>query len=212
MLSPPTKGGWMGVKASCAMLLCPLAAGVAAEGRRLESTDWLKLRSVATVRLSPDASRIAYSVEARDRPGRPYKQLWLMTVADGKSARVGGETDAGDDPAWSPDGRHLAFNGTLSGRKGLWVVAPDGSEPRFLAEVVGTNSPLTFEGAAIAWSPDSRRIAFVSATPGPEAEAASGDPVVITRYKYKPDAREGLTRFGDNRRRHIFLVDLADGV
>ena len=38
---------------------------------------------------------------------------------------------------------------------------------------------------------------------------AGGDPVVITRYLYKPAASEGLTRFNDNRRLHIFLVDVA---
>ena len=39
----------------------------------------------------------------------------------------------------------------------------------------------------------------------------AADPMVITRYLYKPDASEGLTRFNDNRRRHIFLVDLDSG-
>jgi dipeptidyl aminopeptidase/acylaminoacyl peptidase len=32
--------------------------------------------------------------------------------------------------------------------------------------------------------------------------------VVITRYLYKPTASEGSTRFNDNRRAHIFVVDL----
>ncbi len=33
--------------------------------------------------------------------------------------------------------------------------------------------------------------------------------MVITRYLYKPDAGEGLTRFNDNQRLHIFVVDIA---
>ena len=61
------------------------------------------------------------------------------------------------------------------------------------------------------WSPDGKRLAFVSATPGPETADASGDPVVITRYLYKPDAAEGMTRFNDNRRLHLFVVDVASG-
>jgi len=32
---------------------------------------------------------------------------------------------------------------------------------------------------------------------------------VITRYLYKPDAGEGMTRFNDNQRLHIFIVDSA---
>ena len=33
--------------------------------------------------------------------------------------------------------------------------------------------------------------------------------MVITRYLYKPTASEGRTRFNDNRRQHVFVVDLA---
>jgi dipeptidyl aminopeptidase/acylaminoacyl peptidase len=33
--------------------------------------------------------------------------------------------------------------------------------------------------------------------------------MVITRYLYKPDAGEGMTRFNDNQRLHIFVVDLT---
>ena len=33
--------------------------------------------------------------------------------------------------------------------------------------------------------------------------------MVITRYLYKPTAIEGLTRFNDNKRLHLYVVDLA---
>ena len=64
-------------------------------------------------------------------------------------------------------------------------------------------------GKRIAWSPDSKYIAFVNAVPGPETTEATGDPVVIRRYLYKPDADEGYTRFNDNKRLHIFLADVS---
>ena len=162
------------------------------------------------VQLSPDGARVAYTVTTYDGPGRPGRQLFVMTLADGRSVRLGGEETA-SSPQWSPDGRLIAFKGTAEGRRGLVVARPDGTGLRFLAETSGTNSPLHLRGATVAWSPDSKRIAFVSATPGPETEAGQRRPVVITRYLYKPDAEEGLTRFNDNRRRHIFLVDAAGG-
>ena len=192
------------------LLACLSATPVCAQARRLESADLLRMRSVDSVRLSPDGARIAYTVATNDQPGRPQRQLFVMTVADARSVRLGGREPA-SAPEWSPDGRLIAFKGAVEGKKGLAVSRPDGSGLRFLAEMTGTNSPLTFEGRAIAWSPDSKRIAFVSATPGPETALASGDPVVITRYLYKPDAEEGLTRFNDNRRRHIFIVDVDGG-
>jgi dipeptidyl aminopeptidase/acylaminoacyl peptidase len=195
--------------ALCCLAACCAAA--AAEARPLQSADYYKLRSVAAVALSPDGTRVAYSVESNDAPGRPYRQLWVASLADGKSSRIGGENDRGGEPYWSPDGRWIAWSGRVGGRSGLHVAHPDGNGLRFLAETRGTNSPLTFEGRGIAWSPDSTRIAFVTTTPGPETDEASGDPMVITRYLYKPDADEGETRFNDNRRRHVFVVDLAGG-
>jgi dipeptidyl aminopeptidase/acylaminoacyl peptidase len=176
---------------------------------RLQSSDLLQLRSVATVQLSPDATRVAYTVENNDGPGRPYTQLWIMTLADGKTIRLGGEKEPSGDPLWSPDGRWVAYRGRAAGKAGLVLSRPDGTETRFVAEITGTNAPLPGSGRTVAWSPDSKQIAFVSSVPGPESAAANGDPMVITRYLYKPDAAEGMTHFNDNRRLHLFLVDIA---
>src|SRR5438445_4478622 len=199
-----------GLASALTLVIGVSAASANGQTRRLDSADLLRMRAVDSVRLSPDGARIAYTVVTQDQPGRPQRQLFVMTVADGRSVRLGGNEPA-STPEWSPDGRLVAFKGTVGGKKGLTVSRPDGSGLRFLGEMTGTNSPLTFEGRTIAWSPDSKRIAFVSATPGPETALAGGDPVVITRYLYKPDAEEGLTRFNDNRRRHIFIVDVEGG-
>lgn len=188
-----------------------LPSGTSAAARRLESGDLLKLRTVRVVRVSPDGARVAYAVSHNDRPGRPYCQLHVTTLADGKSARVSEDVGCGSTLAWSPDSSGIAFEGKSGEKSGLHLVRPDGSGGRFLAEMKGTNSPLTHEGASITWSPDGRSIAFVSTTPGPETAEATGDPVVITRYKYKPDFWVGDTRFSDNRRRHIFIADVQGG-
>jgi Tol biopolymer transport system component len=201
----------LGIKIFLITVLAAQVPDSSAQARRLQSSDYLKLRSVTAVDLSPDGTRVAYVVERYDRPGRPLEQLWIMAVADGKAVRILGEADAAARPRWSPDGRWLAFEGANAGRAGLWVARGDGTDARFLAAMVGTNSPLTYEGDRIAWAPDSTRVAFVSATPGPETELANGDPVVITRYLYKPDYSEGSTRFNDNRRRHIFIVSREGG-
>lgn len=175
----------------------------------LQSADLLKLRSVAEVKLSPDGSRIAYTVINNNGDARPYSQLWLMTVADGKSTKLGSGKEGSSNPEWSPDGQWIAYDGKLGDKSGLIVARADGSNAKFLAPLQGTNSPLPSTGKSIAWSPDGKRIAFVTAVPGPETQNATGDPVVITRYLYKPDDSEGFTRFNDNRRVHIFVVDVA---
>jgi dipeptidyl aminopeptidase/acylaminoacyl peptidase len=188
-----------------------ILATVALAASVLGSDVYTKLRAVGSVALSPDGGKVAYSVVHNDGDGRPYRQLWIASLGGGRHIPVGGDDDRGGEPFWSPDGRAIAFAGKIAGKDGLHLVNSDGTGIRFLAEVQGTNSALTYEGNAIAWSPDSRRIAYVSTTPGPETGLASGDPMVITRYKYKPDYSEGMTRFNDNRRRHVFLADLATG-
>ena len=54
------------------------ATSTPAQTTGLRSADLLRMRSVGTVALSPDATRIAYTVEYRDKPGRPYSQIWVM--------------------------------------------------------------------------------------------------------------------------------------
>jgi dipeptidyl aminopeptidase/acylaminoacyl peptidase len=191
----------------CAPGLLAIAPFGGAQG--LGSGDLSRLRSVGGVALSPDGKRVAYTITMRDRPGRPYSQLWVMDLAAQKSVRVGGDKESGDDPLWSADGKWLAFYGGQGEKSGLLVARPDGSDITFLASQNGTNSPLPGIGKEAAWSPDSKQIAFISSTPGEGAAEAGGDPMVITRYLYKPDAGEGMTRFNDNQRLHIFAVDVA---
>ena len=164
------------------------------------SSDLYKLHSASEAELSPDGSRIAYSVMNNDQPGRPYSQTWILNLDTRQSTRLG----RASSPRWSPNGQWLAYQ---TG-EGLAISRPNGAGAVLLAPISGTNHPLPGSGERLSWSPDSKSIAFVSSTPGAEPDA-NGDPMVITRYLYKPTASEGLTRFNDNRRMHIFIVDVA---
>jgi len=191
------------------MLIFICGAAVRAQGIGLVASDYQKLRSVGQAEISADGKLIAYTIVRYDRPGRPWGQLWVMDVASKKSVRVGAENEGSGGAVWSPDGKWIAYMGAAEGKNGLAIVHPDGTGATFLAEVMDTNAPLPSTGASVTWSPDSKQIAFISAMPGPETKDASGDPMVITRYMYKPDAGEGNSHFNDNRRLHIFVVDVA---
>jgi dipeptidyl aminopeptidase/acylaminoacyl peptidase len=195
--------------AGALLVLAASAARLDAQPPGLRSADLYQLASVGDVQLSPDGTRVAYTVIRSDRPGRPYSHVWIMDVATERSTRLGADGEAVSGARWSPDGRSIAYFGRQGDRTGILVSHLDGSAPVFLAPVESTNHPLPSAGERLAWSPDGSRIAFVSATPGPETDDANGDPMVITRYLYKPTASEGLTRFNDNRRLHVFVVDVA---
>ncbi len=203
----------MSRRLAIAVILVLALDAVASAQARLQSGDFLKLRSVGAVQWSPDGTRIAYTVTSNDGPGGPYSQLWLLTVATGQSARVGDEASRGSQPLWSPDGRVAGLS-----RHRRRQVRPDRLRRRRLgAHLEGrrrsapTAARSRIPGATLSWSPDSKTLAFVHATPGPETADATGDPILITRYLYKPTASEGNTRFNDNRRLHIFLLDVAAG-
>ena len=88
----------------CATLAFVLAHGHA-DARPLSSADLSKMRSVSSVSLSPDGTRVAHVVESNGPTGRPYRQLYMAILPSGEARRVGGEADRIGGASWSPDGR-----------------------------------------------------------------------------------------------------------
>lgn len=168
--------------------------------------DLHRLQSVGDVEVSPSGTHVAYTIVRNTDPGRPQATLTIRNLVTGATHDL---PRGASGPRWAPGGRQLAYLGPTPDGYGLVVSEADGSGARLVAKVEGTNHPLPSSGASVAWAPDGRRLAYISSTPGPEHEGANGDPMVITRYLYKPTAGEGLTRFNDNRRTHIFVAEVG---
>jgi dipeptidyl aminopeptidase/acylaminoacyl peptidase len=177
----------------------------------LTPEDLLRLRAVGEVALSPDGRRVAYTVTNQDGPRRPYSQTFILTLDGGATVSLSVGKESSSSPRWSPDGARIAYSGSVGEQSGLVVANADGSGKRFLHKMGSTNAPLPSTGNTFDWSPDGRQIVFVDTVPGPETKDVDGDPIVITRYLYKPEAGEGNSRLNDNLRLHLFVVDVASG-
>lgn len=122
---------------------------------------------------APDGRRVAFLQELIHEPWANFDgaRRLVTLAADGGNARVLVEHDSHDQetglvlhqPAWSPDGRRLAF-AAAAGRTqvGLYTVPVDGAAPRRLRFL----RPLATTMSAPAWSPDGRRLAFASVEDG----------------------------------------------
>ncbi len=72
---------------------------------------------------SPDGKRIAV---VSDHEGQP--DLYVVSVADGKVARLTQDAAIEVGPTWSPDGQQLAYAAGQGADGGLYVVKADGSD------------------------------------------------------------------------------------
>jgi Tol biopolymer transport system component len=114
----------------------------------------------ATPEWSPDGSRLVVS-----RRSAGGADLWVIDVASGEERRLIRTEKPESEPAWSPDGRAIAFVRTEArGGDEIYAVRPNGRGLKRL-----TRSPHNDGGPA--WSPDATQIAFVRHDDG-RAEAA----------------------------------------
>src|SRR6185295_19154086 len=132
----------------------------------MQPEDLYAIKDVTDAQISPEGSRVVFTVSetAADR-SRSITQLWIVPTAGGEPKRL--VAVEGSTPRWSPDGRMIAFYAARDGQNGLWVVSPEGGEAQKLTPVRRTNFFLTHAGESFVWSPDSRRIAFLSAPENP---------------------------------------------
>ena len=87
---------------------------------------------------------IAYVTALPDDPA-----VFVADADGGNEERLTGHEEISGDPAWSPDGKRIAF--TRESEDGIFVIELDGGAPRRLTR---------FGGSGPAWSPDGERIVF----------------------------------------------------
>lgn len=103
---------------------------------------------------SPDGQWLAYETYIND-----HFEIFLLSVSNPSDPPIhlAGGPDSSHSPAWSPQGRQIAFVSNRYGDDDIWLAALDQVENRF----TNLSNSLEIQQSNPAWSPDGQNLAWV---------------------------------------------------
>ncbi|HEX4379433.1 MAG TPA: hypothetical protein VH022_05340, partial [Candidatus Acidoferrum sp.] len=168
--------------------------------------DMMKLHRVAEPAVSPDGKWVVYTVATPDMDAnRSASNIWLVSTESGAPIQL---TQSGKDssPAWSPDGKLIAFLSSRAGESQVYLLSMDGGEAHPWTSV-STGVDL------VKWSPDGKTLAFTSGVYPDCKDDACNKKRDEEKEKSKVQAHvaEHLlfrhwTHWNDGKRSHLFVM------
>jgi dipeptidyl aminopeptidase/acylaminoacyl peptidase len=177
--------------------------------RPMTFDDMMKLHRLSGASVSRDGKWVAYTVSTPDmEANRNVSNVWIIAANGGEATQV---TQGGRDnsPAWSPDGKTLAF---LSGRDGtsqVYLLSMEAGEAKKLTHA-STGADLFH------WSPDGQSIAFTSSVypdckddPCNAKRDEENDKSKVKAHIYDHLLYRHWDHWSDGKRSHLFVVAVA---
>jgi dipeptidyl aminopeptidase/acylaminoacyl peptidase len=170
--------------------------------------DLIKLHRVGGAAISNDGKWVAYSVSTPDvDANRSVSNVWIVSASGGTPTQVS-EGGRDNSPAWSPDGKTLAFLSARDGNSQVYLLSMDGGEAKKLTKL-STGADLFH------WSPDGKTIAFTSSVYPDCADDACNAKRDEEKEKSKVKARlydhllyRHWDHWSDGKRSHLFVVSV----
>ncbi|MEX2177905.1 MAG: S9 family peptidase [Gemmatimonadaceae bacterium] len=95
--------------------------------RAFEIRDWYELHTVSAPAMSPDGSRIAFTVQTvNEKDNKYHREVWVVPTSGGEPRRFTSPGTESSNPRWSHDGTLLVFTSQRPGGKGsTWMLRMD---------------------------------------------------------------------------------------
>ncbi len=185
--------------------------------RPMVFSDIMSVDRVSAPTVSPGGGSLAYvTTRASLEENKMRSAIHLIDLRTGEDRPLTPGPGSHSSPAWSPDGKDLAFISDR-GEDGsqVWVLPTDGGEARQVTRGKGgAGNPV--------WSPDGTRLAFSRSVPvSPHLEGKEDDPSHQDLYGLPNEHSTARVEtallfrhwdhWRDMRRSHVFIVDVGTG-
>ncbi|MEM7802838.1 MAG: S9 family peptidase [Chloroflexota bacterium] len=169
--------------------------------RSIVPDDLFKMKFLQGAAFSPDGKQVVFALAAYDAESdADITQIWLKDLESDLSRQLTFGKDSSSQPAWSPDGRSIAFLSDRGEKPQIYLLPTDGGEAQALTQLPQG------VGSGPVWSPSGRKIAFTAGV-AREADRDPTDPYRLTRIVYRFD-QIGII---DQALQDIFVLDIAGG-
>jgi len=139
-----------------ALLVC-LSAGAQTQKRVPAIDDLLNVRQAGGAQISPDGSRVAYTVSETDFKQDAFvTQIWMAEVSSGRVLQLTRGDKSAGSPQWSPSGEWLCFTSDrVGGKNQIFAIRAEAGEAVQLTKAENGVG-------GFAWSRDGKSIAFTA--------------------------------------------------
>jgi dipeptidyl aminopeptidase/acylaminoacyl peptidase len=204
---------YLSILAAALAVTAAMPGAAQQKAKYLDKDTFFQMESVSSPQISPNGSQIVFARGFVDiMKDQNSSNLWIIDI---KGERLRQLTDGpwrDSAPAWSPDGKRIAFQSDRSGSTQIHVMWSDTRETLQLTRVERTPGGLK-------WSPDGKFILFTTSLPDetpilpvklpptPRGAQLAKGAVIVDRLSWGSDGVGPTTKSFT----HVFVVDALVG-